>query len=223
MNKIIISLGGSIVSTRPDNPDIRRQYADFFAQLAHTAVVAVIVGGGYRARQAIANAQAVSREIRNDQLDQIGIDATKANADIMRELCRVKQALIDPHYQLPDQPQIVFGAGWIPGRSTDYDAVLLAVNNNIDTIYNVSNITKIYTADPKKDPTAMPLHDVTWEQLQEIVGDKWYPGLNVPFDPIATKLAAEHGLTVKVMNGQDVENVQKAIYGEPFVGTVIHP
>lgn len=222
MTKIIISLGGSIVSTQPDNPTIRKQYADFLLGLAQTQVVAVIVGGGYRARQAIDQAKATTPHLTNDELDQIGIQATQANAAIMQELCGSPDPLIDPHFILPSEPGLLFGAGWIPGRSTDYDAVLLAVTNGVDTVYNLSNISKIYSADPKTNPTAQPLDEITWERLRAMVGDNWTPGLNMPFDPIAAKLAEEHGLTVKVMHGGDLTNIQAAINGGPFTGTIIH-
>lgn len=223
MRKIIISLGGSIISTKEDNPSSRQQYADWFLKLAERYVIVVIVGGGWRARKAIEDAKMNNSAINNEQLDRIGIEATRINAEIMQQLCHVTTDLIiDPNVQLPNEPSLVFGAGWMPGRSTDYDAVLLAVRNQVDTIYNVSNITQIYTADPKTNPTAKPLDDITWKQLREIVGDTWIPGLNMPFDPIAAQLAEQHGLTVKVMNGRDIDNVQAAIDGKPFIGTVIH-
>lgn len=223
MNKIIISLGGSIVSTQPDQPALRTQYAQFLVELAKQNVVAVIVGGGYRARQAIEQAKAVDHNLSNDQLDEIGIGATKENARILQRLCGSNNVpLIEPNDRLPDTAQLIFGAGWIPGRSTDYDAVLLAVNNGVDTVFNLSNISKIYSADPKQDPTAKPLDDITWAELRHLVGDTWTPGLNMPFDPIAAQLAEEHQLTVHVMHGKDLENVAKAVHGEAFVGTVIH-
>lgn len=223
MNTIIISLGGSIISTDADTTAIVQDYATWLKQLAQTNVVAVIVGGGYRARIAIEDAKKNNPNLTNDQLDEIGIAATRVNAELLRSACQVEHPIItDPNIILPTAPGLVIGAGWIPGRSTDYDTVLLAVTNNVTTVYNVSNITKIYTADPKTDPAAKPLDDVTWEQLQQIVGDTWTPGLNMPFDPIATTLATEHGLTVKVVNGLDMANLVKCVAGQPFIGTVIH-
>lgn len=223
MNTIIISLGGSIISTDADTTAIVQDYATWLKQLAHTNVVAVIVGGGYRARVAIEEAKKNDPNLTNDQLDEIGIAATRVNAELLRSVCQVERPMMtDPNIILPTTPCLIFGAGWKPGRSTDYDAVLLAVTNNVTTVYNVSNITKIYTADPKTDPAAKPLDDVTWEQLQQIVGDTWTPGLNMPFDPIAAKLATEHGLTVKVVNGLDMANLANCIAGQAFVGTVIH-
>ncbi|MBI4406900.1 MAG: UMP kinase, partial [Candidatus Kerfeldbacteria bacterium] len=158
MNTIIISLGGSIISTAADTTAIVRDYATWLKQLAQTHVVAVIVGGGYRARIAIEQAKQNNPNLTNDQLDEVGIAATQVNAELLRSTCQIEHPIItDPNIMLPTEPGLVFGAGWKPGRSTDYDAVLLAVTNQVDTVYNVSNITKIFTADPKIDPTAKPL------------------------------------------------------------------
>lgn len=223
MKAIIISLGGSILSTKEDNDAVVNQYVQWLQELAKTQRVAVVIGGGYRARSAMEQAKKINPEITAEQLDDIGIAASRQNAEVMRQLCEVAEEVItDPRVPLEPTPGLIFGAGWIPGRSTDYDAVLLAVTNEIDTVYNLSNITQIYTADPKTNPDATPLSDLTWSELQKLVGDTWTPGLNMPFDPIAAKLATEHALTVKVVNGKNLDQVELAISGKPFVGTVIH-
>ncbi|EKD78732.1 MAG: uridylate kinase [uncultured bacterium] len=215
MKTIIISLGGSIVSTATDNAAVRQQYADWLLELAKTNVVAVIVGGGYRARQAIEQAKQQSADFTDEQLDQIGIEATRVNANVMQELCGVTGSLIiDPHVQLPKQPSLVFGAGWVPGRSTDYDAVALAIENGVKTVYNLSNVDRVYDKDPKQYPDAQPLPlDITWDQLLDIIGKDWQPGLNAPFDPIAAQLAKEYHVTVKLVRGM-------ALFDN--AGTVIH-
>ena len=46
------------------------------------------------------------------------------------------------------------------------------------------------------------------------------PGMNVPFDPIASKKAMELGLKVKILN-MNTENISKCLKGKKFVGTVI--
>ena len=224
MQPLILSLGGSILSTKDDNTVVVQRYVQWLGQLASTRQVAVIIGGGYRARAAMEQAKLQNPAITAAELDEIGIAASRDNANHMRELCGVTAELItDPRVTLDAEPGLVFGAGWIPGRSTDYDAVLLAVTNQIDTVINISNITQIYTADPKVNPSAQPLADLTWSQLQDLVGTTWTPGLNMPFDPIAAQLATEHGLTVKVVNGGNLDEVAKAIAGSNFVGTTIHP
>ena len=59
--------------------------------------------------------------------------------------------------------------------------------------------------------------------MEKIVGSKWSPELNLPFDPIATKLAKKLGLTVIVTNGNNFENINNIITGDKFIGTIIQP
>jgi len=47
---------------------------------------------------------------------------------------------------------------------------------------------------------------------------KWKPGMNTPFDPIATKNA--DGLKVVITN-KDISNLKKIIFGKEFQGTTI--
>jgi len=54
-----------------------------------------------------------------------------------------------------------------------------------------------------------------------MVGDKWVPGANVPFDPIASRHAQELGLKVICAEGKNLENLRKIIRGEEFTGTTI--
>jgi uridylate kinase len=54
-----------------------------------------------------------------------------------------------------------------------------------------------------------------------MVGDTWEPGMNVPFDPIASRKAEQLGLRVLVVNGKNLENLADALDGKKFTGTVI--
>ena len=117
---------------------------------------------------------------------------------------------------------MVIGAGWKPGWSTDYDAVILARDYGAKLIINLSNIDTIYDKDPRQFPDAKPIHKMTWSELEKMVGSEWSPGMNAPFDPVAVKLAKELGLTVVVASGENFENLQKILdEDDSFVGTVI--
>ena len=85
----------------------------------------------------------------------------------------------------------------------------------------MTNIDRVYTKDPKKYPDAKPINTISWKEYRDIAGDTWTPGLNLPFDPIASKLAESLGLTVKILNGKDLQNLGHALDGKPFVGTTI--
>jgi len=99
--------------------------------------------------------------------------------------------------------------------------VLLAERFNAKMVINLSNIEKVYTADPKKDPAARPLDRISWEDFRAMVGDEWVPGKNVPFDPVASRRAQEIGLKVICAAGRDLENLAGIIRGGNFTGTTI--
>lgn len=54
-----------------------------------------------------------------------------------------------------------------------------------------------------------------------MVGNKWSPGLNAPFDPIASKLAQVENIKVAIMNGKNLKNLENYLEGKKFKGTII--
>ena len=83
--------------------------------------------------------------------------ATRLNAQMMKavmgEWCK-DPVVTDPTVVKSMKGRVLVAAGWKPGWSTDYDAVLLAETFKARTILNLSNIRKVYTADPNLDPSA---------------------------------------------------------------------
>ena len=68
------------------------------------------------------------------------------------------------------------GAGWKPGWSTDYDAVLIAKNHNVKTIINLTNIDYVYDKNPGEFPDAKPMKELDWKSFKTIVGDNQRSG-----------------------------------------------
>lgn len=227
----IISLGGSMIA--PEGVDVEfltefhRRMALWLDEEAERRVV-LITGGGAPARVYQKAYRAIVPRPRTDLQDWIGIAATRLNAALVKavfgELCP-DEVVTDPTAPFDWTGRVLVASGWKPGFSTDFDAVVLAERFLARTVINLSNIAQVYTEDPKKNPLARPLGTVTWPEFQKIVGTEWNPGLNAPFDPVATKKAAELDLRVIVASGADLPNLDKILRGEPFFGTVIgdHP
>jgi len=223
----IISLGGSIIA--PDGVD-----AGFLTDFHHRIVgwlgedpgrrVVLITGGGAPARVYQQAYRAVVSDPSTELQDWIGIAATRLNAALVKAifgtLCP-DEVVTDPTAPFSWTGRVLVAAGWKPGFSTDFDAVVLAERFSAGTVVNLSNIAQVYTDDPKKNPHARPLGAVSWPEFQKIVGTEWNPGLNAPFDPVATKKAAQLGLRVFVASGKDLANLDKILRGQDFFGTVI--
>ncbi len=227
-DKVVISIGGSLIVPNGGidtkfliklNRFIRKQLS------AHPArQFFLVIGGGGTARHYRDAGKEVIGKLTNEDLDWLGIHATRLNAHLVRTIFHdIAHPQIIEHYDSimkATQPVIV-ASGWMPGWSTDYDAVMLCEDYDIQTILNLSNITQVYTADPRFDSTAKPIDTINWEAFRKLVGDTWKPGMNAPFDPIASKMAQKIGIKVVVMSGDDFENIKNYLLGRKFLGTVI--
>lgn len=227
--KFVISLGGSLIV--PDGK-IDTAFLSNFNKFIRGKIAEnpnrqffIVVGGGMIARHyRDAGKDVLGRELTDDDLDWLGIHATRLNAHLIRTIFRdLAHPFIIKHYDIIRKAQepVVVAAGWKPGWSTDYDAVLLAEDYNIPTILNLSNITELYDKDPKKFTDAKPISRISWPDFQALVGDEWIPGMNVPFDPIAAKRAVALGLEVVILEGKNLTNLERYFKGESFIGTVI--
>ncbi|PIP74503.1 MAG: UMP kinase [Candidatus Levybacteria bacterium CG_4_9_14_3_um_filter_35_16] len=226
--KIVMSIGGSLIVPNGgiDSKFLKDLNKFIRGQLAKNKnrQFFLITGGGMTTRHyQKAASDVIGRQLTEDDLDWIGIHATRLNGHLLRTIFRdiAHPIIIDDYSTIrkPTEPVIV-GAGWKPGWSTDYDAVLVCEDYGPRTVINLSNISQVYNKDPKKFTDAKPLDQVSWADFRKIIGDKWSPGMNAPFDPIAAKKAQELGVKVILM-GKDFDNIRKYFKGEKFLGTVI--
>ena len=240
---IVISLGGSIVAPQ-EGPsglflyDFRNVLLSWLNREDHKVII--VVGGGYAARQwqkAYKEMIEIDKSTKGDggsilgtdvdvrqSLDRIGIAATRLNAQLIREVFSDYSRdpiVTDPSADITMNSRILIAAGWKPGFSTDYDAVILAERFHAEKILNLSNVSQIYSADPKVDPNAKPLLHISFDSLLQMIGTEWDPGANVPFDPIAAAKARELGITVIFASGKNLMNFADILNDKPFIGTII--
>ena len=88
-------------------------------------------------------------------------------------------------------------------------------------IINLSNTDYVYDSDPKKNPQAKKIEKISWADYRALIPKEWNPGLNSPFDPIASEMAQKEGMQVIIMNGKPIDNLAKYLNGEKFSGTII--
>lgn len=223
----ILDLGGSIVA--PDHIDIEfiREFKNFLVdwlEADKTRKAILIIGGGGAARKYQTAYREIDDNPTHDEQDWIGIAATRLNGQLLRGVFKDycdDDVIINPETEGEFRGRVMIAAGWKPGFSTDYDSVVLANRFGAKTVLSLSNIAKIYTDDPNTNPEAKPVDKMTWDEYKILCGEEWTPGKNIPFDPVATKLAAASGLKVIAAAGKDLENLNKIFSGEDFFGTTI--
>lgn len=227
-NSIIIKLGGSlIVPAEGIATAYLRQFQSFIRQQVadHQRRFFIFVGGGRVARQyRDAGRAIVGHELTDEDLDWLGIHATRLNAHLLRTVFRdLAHPNIIKDYSIIQKPKkpVVIAAGWKPGWSTDYPAVIMAQDYQVKAIFKLSNTDYIYDKDPKLHPDARPFERISWRDYRAMFDESWSPGSHAPFDPVAAKLASELNVKVYYLNGNHLENLEQALHGEPFAGTLI--
>lgn len=185
--------------------------------------IVLVVGGGGVNRQYVEAIKKVARP-KDIDLDLLGIAATKLNAELVRVAFSDwahKEVIADPVKKLKTNKKLIIASGWLPGCSTDKDAVLWAKNLGAKTVINLSDIAYVYDKDPDKYKDAKPLHELSWADYLRIVGSKWTPRLSSPFDPIAAQLARKNKTKVVILNGRNLANISAYLADKPFKGTII--
>ena len=220
----IISLGGSLII--PDDIDI--DFLKDFKKLILFHVkngkkFVIVAGGGKICRKY----QKVAKEISNpscEDLDWIGIASLKLSAELLRIIFGEyahNEIISNLSNNFSFEKPIVIGSAYKPGRSTDFDAVWGAKTVGAKKIINLSNTDYVYDSDPKLNPKAKKFERISWLEYRKLIPKEWNPGLNSPFDSVASEMAEKEGMEVIIMNGKPIDNLEKYLNGEEFLGTII--
>ncbi len=226
---IVISLGGSIIAPRGVDTGFLKGFArlvEGYLEADESRKLIIVCGGGGLARDYQAALREVVTEPRSDDLDWVGVAATRVNGELLRRVFHrwcVEDLVTDPTAVAVFAGRVMMAAGWKPGFSTDNDAVVLAQRFSADTLVNLSNVAKVYSDDPKKNPAAQPMDRLSWKEMLAIVGGEWTPGKNTPFDPTAARAAAQSHIKVVFAEGRDLANLSHILEGREFTGTTIGP
>jgi uridylate kinase len=221
---VVVSVGGSLIVPDQIDTDFLKHFkALILEKVQRRFTFSIIAGGGKIARRYQDAANAVT-PLSPQDLDWIGIHSTRLNAQLLRNIFvgyAHPQVIKNPTIDIEADEPIIIAAGWQPGCSTDYDAVLMAKNLGARRLVNLSNIDYVYTADPNKNPAAKKIEKISWEEFRKLIPKEWNPGLSSPFDPVAAKEAESLKLEVAIINGAKLEEFSNYLDGKPFVGTVI--
>ena len=190
--------------------------------------VGIVVGGGNIFRGVALGATGMDRATG----DYMGMLATVMNAMALQDACRnsgvearVQSALnieqvAEPYIRgkalrhLRLGRVVIFAAGTgNPIMTTDTTAALRGAEIGAEIVIKATKVDGIYTADPKKDPTATMFEEITFDEALK-------SDLKV-MDATAFALCREQGLPIKVFNINKKGALRRVVLGEQE-GTLVH-
>jgi uridylate kinase len=229
--RVVLKLSGEVFGGGAIgvDPDVVQELARQIAHVVQLGVqVAVVVGGGNFFR----GAELAKRGMDRSRADYMGMIATVMNCLALQDFLekagidtRVQSAITMAQVAEPYIPRrairhlekgrvVIFGAGaGMPYFSTDTVAAQRALEIHADVVLMSKNgVDGVYTADPRTDPTAVKLDQVTFEEaLRE--------GLRV-VDAAAFSLCMDNKLPMLVFGAMGEDTIIRAVSGEK-IGTLI--
>ena len=179
---ILIALGGSVICPQAGkiNTVFLKKLKKLILKFVNRGYRFIIIAGGGKTCRLYQKAAAKIVKLPYEDLDWLGIHATRLNAHLLRAIFRevaYPVVLDKPKKPVEKNWKVLIAAGWKPGWSTDYIAVLLAKRFRIKRIIDAGNIPFVYSKDLLKYKDAYPIKKISWKNYQKLVGSKWIPGL----------------------------------------------
>ncbi|MBQ3375056.1 MAG: UMP kinase [Erysipelotrichaceae bacterium] len=229
--RVLLKLSGEALSA-PDNafnPVLLKSLAEEMKEVLGMGVqVGIVVGGGNIIRGKFASQLGLPRV----QADKMGMLATLINALAVQGALEVNgvPAYVQTAFEAPRAADVadarkaiqhleagevvIFGGGTgNPYFSTDSGSALRACEIQAEVILMAKNgVDGVYTADPRKDPTATKYEKITYQEVLD-------KQLGV-IDLTAASMCQENHIDAVVFNMNDIANISRACMGEN-IGTLI--
>jgi len=222
--KVVLKIGGHAFPAKPDVKMIS-SYAKTIKRMRKNGHRLVVVTGGGEASRLYINA---AREMGESEAicDIIGITVSRLNARLLiaklgeNAFLEVPSTIEDMRKAFETGKIVVLG-GLQPGQSTNAVAAATAEAINADLLINATNVDGVYTDDPQKNPNAKKINQIKVDELLKMmIGFELSAGGYELFDPVAVKIVKRSKIPTWIIDGRDVNNIEKVLRGEK-VGTKI--
>ena len=223
VEKVVVSLGGSVINPGQPNLELLAKLADVFNNFE--GKLGIVAGGGKYAR---VYSSAV-RELSNNEFfaDEVAILETKQNALLvlasLRDVCPyVPESFREASSVLNSYSKVVMG-GALPGITTDAVSVMLAEVIRADRVINISNVDGVYDKNPNEEG-AKKLDELSLKELLDLAYtyDKRAAGEHFIFDLLACKLAVRSSMEIHFVS-TNLEDIHAALRGRKHSGSVARP
>ena len=230
--RILLKLSGEALLGRQAYGIDEKVLSDLSAEIREVTAlgvqVALVVGGGNIFRgvrtsrdfgidRASADYMGMLATVINglalqDALEKVGVDTRVQTAIEMREVAEpfIRRRAVR---HLEKRRVVIFAAGTgNPYFTTDTAAALRAMEISAEVVFKATKVDGVYTADPKKDPTATKFDELTYI---EVLSRR----LKV-MDSTAISLCMDNGFPIVVFNLLEKGRLRQLVFGER-VGTLV--
>ena len=221
---IVISLGGSLVSTDSLNIKYIQEFSSVLSGSPQNLKFGIVVGGGMLARTYIRALRDAG--VNDNILDEIGINATRMNALALSSFLDDSNSKIpttvNEAAELSRIYRFTVMGGTEPGHTTDTVAMLLAERIGANVMINATSVDGVYTADPRKDSSARKLENLDYDSAIRIaISESVGAGPNVFMDLTALNIAKRSRIKVHVVDGRNTGLIRNIINGTGNGGSII--
>ena len=186
--RVVIKLSGEYLAgslgSGIDQPTLDRVASDLIAAQKLGTEIAVVIGGGNMIRGVEVSAKGVSRPTGDTMgmlatvmnclaleaaIERRGTPARALSAFVMPQICELFTRSATHKYLAEGRIVLLGGGTGNPFFTTDTTAVLRAAEIGAQAVLKATNVDGIYSADPKKDPSAKRFDRLT--HTEAIGGD----------------------------------------------------
>jgi uridylate kinase len=184
--RVVIKLSGEYLAGSQafgvDQATVDRIAGDLIAAQRLGTEIAVVVGGGNIVRGVEATLRGMSRPTGDTMgmlatvinclaleaaIERKGVPARTLSAFVMPEICELFTRAATHNYLAQGRIVLLGGGTGNPFFTTDTTAVLRAAEIDAQAVLKATNVDGVYTADPKKDPSAKRFERLTHAQAIE--------------------------------------------------------
>ncbi|MFW5933053.1 MAG: UMP kinase [Candidatus Hadarchaeota archaeon] len=226
--KVTICFGGSMFNPKELEVDIIEKIANKVQELEKNGYELLIVtGGGNTARTYIEAAKNFS--VSKNELDKLGIEATRLNARLLSYALGKKATKTPPKNFEKAVSESLSGkvpimGGTQPGHTTDAVAANLAGASKSDLLIYFTNVEGVYTEDPNENEDAEKISEMTTSELSRLMEKMGFePGMTSVIDPLASEIIQQNKIKTLVLGAAELGRLKEIIEGADHSGTTIKP
>ena len=223
---LVLSMGGSVLVTGDEDERFLPNLAALLRKVAADFPLVVTTGGGRVARDYIRLGRAL--HLTETELDELGIDVSRLNARLLAAIIgppcpphpptSLAEAVHEAH-----RSRILVLGGTEPGHTTDGVAGLMAERLRALRLVNATREPGLFERDPRKYPSARRIDRLDFAEFRKMIDASvaGTAGQQFVFDRLGLESLARAKIPLRIVQGRDLSNLERALRGEEFVGTEI--